>query len=187
MSEMENPLSAGAKENRLPDFAAIEPAHVMPAIEQLLAEYREGVKRQLALETVHGWDLVEAETRWADTLAKAWSPVSHLNSVVDNADLRKVFNAGLERLTEQANWRQQHEGLFEAYRALKDSPDFERWSAVQRRIVELELRDFHLAGVDLPPQQKAEYREITLRLSQLRSKFSENVLDATRAWTRRFV
>jgi oligopeptidase A len=186
MSVMENPLTRGAKQNRLPDFTAIDPAHVMPAIEQLLAEYREGVERQLETAPEQGWELVEAETCWADTLARAWSPVSHLNSVVDNEALREAYNAGLERLTEQANWRQQHEGLFAVYRALKDAPDFELRPPVQQRIVELELRDFHLAGVDLPPEKKSEYREITLRLSKLCSKFSENLLDATRAWTRHF-
>jgi oligopeptidase A len=186
MALMDNPLNRAAKQNRLPEFTAIDPVHVMPAIEHLLGEYREGVTRQLELTPDPGWELVEAETRWADSLARAWSPVSHLNSVLDNEALRAAYNAGLERLTEQANWRQQHEGLFAAYRALKESPGFDQRPPVQRRIVELELRDFHLAGVDLPPEQKAEYREITLRLSKLRSKFSENVLDATRAWTRHF-
>ena len=183
---MENPLARGAKENRLPDFAGIEPVHVMPALEQLLAEYQQGVAQELGSGPDQGWALVEAETAWADALARAWSPVSHLNSVVDNAELREAYNAGLERLTEHANWRQQHVGLFTAYRALKDSPEFRQHSDVQQRIVDLELRDFHLAGVDLSPEDQAEYREITLRLSKLRSKFSENLLDATRAWTRHF-
>lgn len=183
---MENPLSRGAKGNQLPEFTGIDPVHVMPAIEHLLAEYQQGVEGQLESTSEQGWALVEAETAWADALARAWSPVSHLNSVVDNAELREAYNAGLERLTEHANWRQQHYGLFEAYRALKESADFKQQSAVRQRIVELELRDFHLAGVDLSAADQAEYREITMRLSKLRSKFSENLLDATRDWTRHF-
>ena len=183
---MHNPLSRGVKENRLPDFSGIEPSHVMPAVEEMLSEYQEGVERWLASEPRPGWPLAEAEAGWADALARAWSPVSHLNSVVDNAELREAYNAGLERLTEHANWRQQHAGLFEAYKALRDSDEFKNLSAVQQRIVGLELRDFHLAGVDLSPEEQGVYRDITLRLSKLRSQFSENLLDATRAWTSHF-
>ena len=95
MALMDNPLNRAAKQNRLPEFTAIDPVHVMPAIEHLLGEYREGVTRQLELTPDPGWELVEAETRWADSLARAWSPVSHLNSVLDNEALRAAYNAGL--------------------------------------------------------------------------------------------
>jgi len=103
--------------------------------------------------------------------------------VADDPALREAYNAGLERLTEHANWRQQHAGIFAACRDLAHSPEFDELDAVQRRIVELDLRDFHLAGVDLPPERQAEYREIVLRLSKLGARFGENLLDATRAWT----
>ena len=186
LPSMTNPLRQYVEENRLPEFPAIEPAHVMPAIEKLLTRYEDGIERLLARDEVPGWGLVEAETAWADALARAWSPVSHLNSVADNDELRKAYNAGLERLTEHGNWRQQHAGIFRAYRGLKDAPGFQGMAPVQRRIVELELRDFHLAGVDLPPDEQSEYRDIMLRLSKLRSKFSENLLDATQAWTKCF-
>lgn len=186
LPSMTNPLRQYVEENRLPGFSVIEPGHVMPAIEELLKRYEDGIEHCLAMDEVPGWGLVEAETAWADALSRAWSPVSHLNSVADNEQLRKAYNEGLERLTEHGNWRQQHSGIFRAYRDLKDSPAFGSMSPVQRRIVELELRDFHLAGVDLPPEEQSEYRDITMRLSRLRSKFSENLLDATQAWTRHF-
>ena len=183
---MLNPLLRDVENECLPDFPAIRPDHVMPAIGALLDAYREGLEQKLASGETTGWDLVIAETGWADALARAWSPVSHLNSVADNEELRECYNAGLERLTEHGSWRQQHTGLYRAFLRLKESPGFDGIPAVQRRIVELELRDFHLAGVDLPPDARAEYREIVLQLSKLRAKFSENLLDATRAWTRHF-
>lgn len=183
---MPNPLLQAPAENRLPDFNVIEPGHVMPAIEGLLARYQEGVENWLVSDAKPDWKLLQAEIEWADDLARAWAPVSHLNSVADNMELRDAYNAGLERLTEHGNWRQQHAGIFKAYRDLKDSSAFKSLSPVQRRIVELELRDFHLAGVDLLPEEQSEYRDIMIRLSRLRSKFSENLLDATQAWTRHF-
>ena len=130
--------------------------------------------------------MIESELDWADGLDRAWSPVSHLKSVTDNEALREAYNKGLERLTEHENWRQQHPGIFRAYQALRDSSHFKELSAVQQRIIELELRDFFLAGIALGEKEQAQYRKIVLRMSQLGSRFSENLLDATRAWSKEF-
>jgi len=183
---MRNPLRQTSQAHRLPDFPAIRPGHVMPALEDLLETYRSGVHRQLESGSRPGWSIVEAELDWADGLSRAWSPVSHLNSVADSEDLREAYNAGLERLTEHENWRQQHKGIFHAYQALHESPEFASLVPVQQRIVELELRDFFLAGVALPEEEQAVYRQLVLRLSKLGAKFGENLLDATRAWTRHY-
>ena len=183
---MQNPLCQDDRNFQLPRFKAIEPAHVEPALDRLLSEYRDGLEKWLDGNGASGWTFVEAEIEWADRLAKAWSPVSHLNSVADDENLRKAYNAGLERLTEHGNWRQQHAGIYRAYRELRESGKYEGLSATQKRIVDLELRDFHLSGVDLPEADKETYRELVMRLSKLGSKFSENLLDATRAWTRHF-
>ena len=179
---MSNPLYPSDDVAGLPGFDAIEPGHVLPVLSELLDAYHSGVENALATG-VAGWALVEAEVEWADRVARAWSPVAHLNSVADDGDLREAYNAGLERLTAHASWRQQHPGIFAAYAALRQSADFDGLDPARQRIVELELRDFHLAGVDLPAAQQAEYRDIVMRLSKLGSKFSENLLDATRAWT----
>ena len=158
----------------------------MPALEGLLETYRSGVEKWLESGSRPDWSMVEAELAWADDLSRAWSPVSHLNSVADNEDLREAYNAGLECLTEHENWRQQHADIFRAYQALHDSPEFTALSPVQQRIVQLELRDFHLSGVALPADKQAEYRRLVLRMSKLGAKFGENLIDATRAWTRHF-
>ncbi len=158
----------------------------MPALEELLRVYRQEVEKWLEDGGSPSWSMVEAEIGWADDLARAWSPVSHLNSVADNEELRTAYNAGLERLTEHENWRQQNTGIFRAYRQLKESAAYSDLTPVQQRIVDLELRDFHLAGVDLSEKEKAVYRDLVMRLSKLGSKFSENLLDATRVWTKHF-
>ena len=180
---MHNPLSDDDRVGQLPDFQAIEPSHVTPALDDLLSRYHQGVSDWLEAGREPGWAMVEAEVEWADQLSSAWSPVSHLNSVADNEALRKAYNAGLEKLTEHSSWRQQHAGIYSAYRALRDSDAWAELNAQQKRIVELELRDFHLSGVDLPPAQQKTYRELVMRLSKLGTRFSENLLDATRAWT----
>jgi oligopeptidase A len=187
VEQMRNPLCDTGRASRLPDFAAIRPEHVIPALEQLLEAYRQGVEEQIAACSEPDWSIVEKEVDWADALARAWSPVSHLKCVADNAALRKVYNEGLELLTRHENWRQHHKGIYRAYRALRDSAGFASLSKPQRRIVEMELRDFHLEGVDLSDEDQSSYRELVMRLSTLGSRFGENLLDATHAWTRHLV
>jgi oligopeptidase A len=180
---MSNPLLAGDRPHHLPDFPAIRPEHVLPALDALISAYQQGMEARLDADPVPDWSLVETEIEWSDALARAWSPVSHLKGVADSPELREVYTEGLQRLTQHEHWRQHHRGVYRAYRALAESPDCARFDAAQRRIVELELRDFHLEGVDLPEQDQQTYRELTLRLSELANRFSENLLDATHAWT----
>jgi oligopeptidase A len=185
-SAMQNPLRHPLPPFRLPDFPSIGPQHVMPALDELLTEYHRGVEQWLESGGRADWSMVESEVAFADRLSRAWSPVSHLNSVADSEKLRKVYNEGLERLTEHENWRQQHPGIFGAYRRLKESSAFADLTPVQQRIIDLELRDFHLAGVGLGEKEQETYRDLVMRLSKLGSRFSENLIDATQAWTLHF-
>jgi oligopeptidase A len=183
---MRNPLRHSKQAFGLPEFQSFVPDHVVPALNQLLQDYEKGVEELLAAGATTGWSLVEAETAWADQLSAAWAPVSHLNSVADNQQLRVAFNAGLERLTEHENWRQQHAGIFRAYQDLNASTEYLSLSPEQRRIVDLELRDFILGGADLPPDQQEVYRDLAMRMSKLGARFAENLQDATQAWARHF-
>lgn len=167
----------------LPDFPAIRAERVLPGLEVLVANYRTFVEQHLATESPPQWSFVEAEIELSDAIDRAWSPISHLNAVADESQLRDVYNAGLALLTEHQSWRQQHRGIFELYRALRQAAGFQNLSASQQRLIELEIRDFHLAGVDLDENARADYRDIVLRMSKLGSLFQENVLDATHAWT----
>ena len=154
----------------------------MPALEALLQQYRDGVEHWIASCEKPDWSIVEAEVEWSDALANAWSPVAHLKSVADSEELREAYNEGLVKLTEHENWRQHHKGIYRAYRALRESPAFAELDPVQRRIVEMELRDFHLEGVDLDEADRQTYHELVMRLSRLGSEFADNLLDATHAW-----
>ena len=170
-----NPL---LETSELPPFSAIKPDHVEPAITAILAENRAQIG---AIEQLNNpdWDsLVTALDELNDRLNQAWSPVSHMNSVVNSDALRDAYNACLPLLSDYSTELGQSRALFEAYQALADTD----LDAVQTKVVEDALRDFRLAGVALPPAQQQQYGELKKRLSELGSKFSENVLDATNAW-----
>ncbi|WP_136247039.1 oligopeptidase A [Halomonas borealis] len=169
----------------LPPFAEIKPEHVVPAIETLLAENREAIEALVARaerETPRWETLAAPLEALNDRLSRAWSPVSHLNGTMNNAALRQAFETSLGQLSEYSTWLGQHEGLFRAWQALKDGPAWAELDEGQRRTVDNTLRDFRLAGVDLPTEQKRRYGEIQARLSSLTNTFSNQLLDATQAW-----
>lgn len=167
----------------LPDFTALDPDVILALLRELLDEYRSGMEQRLAGAYAADWSLVQAETEWAEGISRVWSPLSHLHVVADSEALRVAYNQGLEWLTEHSNWRQQHPGIFRAYDELRHADGFDRLHPEQQRIVTLEIRDFHLAGVDLEPDMQADYRAIVTAMSRLGTRFQENLADATRAWT----
>ncbi|MED5611150.1 oligopeptidase A [Pseudomonas sp. JH-2] len=170
----------------LPPFSAIRPEHVKPAIEQILADNRAAIARILAEQGANpSWDgLVLAMDELHARLGAAWSPVSHLNAVCNSAELREAYEGCLPMLS--AYWTElgQNRELFKAYEALAGSPAAASFDLAQKTILEHALRDFRLSGIDLPAEQQKRYAEIQARLSELGSRFSNQLLDATQAWTK---
>lgn len=176
---MTNPLLAA---HELPRFSEIQPEHIQPAIEQLLQQSRETVE-QLVKQPQLSWDnFIVPLNEIGDRLHRAWSPVSHLNSVKNSPQLREAYQACLPLLSEYSTWIGQHEGLYNAYAQLKDSAEFANYSVAQKTAIDHALRDFKLSGISLPPEKQQRYGEIVSRLSELSSQFSNNVLDATMGW-----
>jgi oligopeptidase A len=177
-----NPL---LESHELPPFADIRAEHVVPAVETLLDESREAIDRlaQQAANTPPTWQSFAAPLEAVnDRLSQAWSPISHLNGTMNTPELREAYQACLEKLSAFSTWMGQHEGLFKGWQALKQGDAWAQLTPAQQRAVENALRDFRLAGVDLPADKKARYGEIQARLSTLSNQFSNNVLDSTQAW-----
>ncbi len=167
----------------LPPFAAIRPEHVEPAIDQILAEHRARLEALLDSGGPFTWDnLIGPIEDMDDRLNRAWSPVSHLNAVMNNEALRAAYNACLPRLSEYYTGRGQNERLYQAYQAIAEGPDYDRLNPAQKTVIDHALRDFRLSGIALAPEHKARFKAIMQSLSQLQSKFQDNVLDATQAW-----
>jgi oligopeptidase A len=164
----------------LPRFAEIKPEHVAPAIDQLLAENRALIARLLNDSASPTWQNFVAPMEDAnERLSRAWGPVGHLNAVMNSPELREVYNATLPRITQYYAEMGQNFALFVKFKALRNSAEFAGLSVARKKIIENELRDFRLGGAELPDAQKARYLEIQERLSELSSRFSDNLLDAT--------
>jgi oligopeptidase A len=168
----------------LPPFSQIRPEHVLPAVEQLVAEGRARIEQVLAEGNFDYDHLVQALDQEDDRLGKAFGPAGHLNAVAQNETLRNAYNSCLPLLSEYGTEVGQNTALCAAYQALRDSDQWTTLSEAQQKDIDNTLRDFRLSGVDLPEEKKTQYMENSKRLSELTSKFSDNALDATQAWSK---
>ncbi|CAD7504659.1 oligopeptidase A [Aeromonas hydrophila] len=179
---MNNPLLTM---DSLPPFSQIQPDQVQPAVTQAIADCKQKISDVLGQRDPHTWDsLIAPLEEVNDRLARIWSPVSHLNSVLNSEALRAAHDACLPLLSEFQTYVGQHEGLYQAYRELAESDDFPLLSGAQRKEIQNTLRDFRLSGIGLPAEAQQRYGEIQARLSELASRFSNNVLDATQGWNK---
>ncbi|MCQ9120409.1 oligopeptidase A [Rodentibacter pneumotropicus] len=166
----------------LPPFSQINPEHIQPAVEKLIQDFRDTIEQVLNQPHFTWENFILPLTEVSDRLNRAWSPISHLNSVKNSPELREAYQACLPLLSEYSTWVGQHKGLYNAYLALKNSPEFSDYSVAQKKAIENSLRDFDLSGIALPEEKQKRYGEISARLSELSSQFSNNVLDATMGW-----
>ena len=178
---MSNPL---LEQDGLPPFSAIQPEHVVPAVTRVLEENRARVAE--ILDSAPDEDAfaagVLALEELSDRLHHVWSPVSHLHGVANTPELREAYNECLPLLARYETEMAQDERLYQLYHRASDKLANGR-DAGASRLLELALRDFHLAGVDLPAEQKQRFKEVIEALSQLQAKFEQNLLDAMTAWS----
>ncbi|WP_241607336.1 oligopeptidase A [Rosenbergiella epipactidis] len=169
----------------LPPFSAIKPEHVVPAVTAALDECRATVERVVAQPGPFTWqNLCQPLAEADDHLGRIFSPVSHLNSVKNSPELREAYEGVLPLLSEYGTWVGQHAGLYQAYRSLKESPEFAALSLAEQKAVDNALRDFELSGIGLPSDKQKRYGEISARLSEIGAAYSNNVLDATMGWSK---
>jgi oligopeptidase A len=181
MAIMTNPLLLN---NDLPAFSQIKPEHIKPAVEQLIEQCKSVISDVLDKNDHYTWEnLVMPIDDIDDKLSKLWSPVSHMNSVVSSEEHRKAYESCLPLLSEYGTFVGQHQGLFDAYSSLKNSEQFEHLNTAQQKVITNALRDFTLSGIALNDEDKQRYGEIVTKLSELSSTFSNNVLDATQAFS----
>ena len=178
---MINPL---LETHELPPFQAIKAEHIDPAIDQLIDDNRKALAAQLASLEKVSWDsLIEPIDGRNERLNQAWSPVGHLNGVLNSDALREAYNNCVGKLAQWETEVGQNQALFQAYQTLSKSDEFASLSQAQRHSISLALQSFHLSGVSLPEDKKQQFSTLTQRLADLSSKFGNNVMDAIQAWT----
>lgn len=177
---MNNPL---LEPFELPPFSLIKPEHIEPAITTLIGRNLNAINELTQNQKNPTWEsLVSPIEDLDDALNKAWSPISHLNSVANSKELREAYHLCLPKLSDYGTTVGQNKQLYEAYVALKASPTFATLEKAQQKTITNALRDFELSGVALPQAKKEEFAKLSKTLSEIQSHFQDNVMDATDHW-----
>ena len=176
-----NPLLAPISD--LIDYASIKPEHIAPAIEQLLAQTRQGIEALISDNAQPDWDnFIEPMEALSSRLWRAWSVAGHLNAVINTTALREAYNGMLPVITEFSTWIGLNQDLFARYLAVSNSAEFASYTPTRKRIIELALRDFRLSGVELEGEKRQRYAQLNEDIALTSQKFSENALDAMDNW-----
>jgi len=167
----------------LPEFSTIELMKVEEALDALLDDNRCKIATLTSnIESATWASFALPMEQLSDDLAQFWSPISHLNMVQNTPELRDVYNACLPKISQYNTELGQNKDLYQAYKVLSKSG--ESFSQAQQEALRQSIRSFELSGVALEGDMKQRYSDIVSCLSELGSKFSENVLDATHAWNK---
>ncbi|MBF1991243.1 M3 family metallopeptidase [Fischerella thermalis] len=177
---IDNPLLQGAG---LPDFVNIKPEHVVPAFNQLLAELEQELTK-LEAEVQPSWSgLVEPLEKITERLNWSWGVVNHLMGVKNSPQLREAFETVQPQVVQFSNKLSQSQPIYNAFKALGASEAWDSFDSAQRRIVAAAIRDAELSGVGLQGEARDRFNAIQMELAELSTKFSNNVLDATKAFS----
>src|SRR5690606_35843912 len=175
---MSNPL---LDTSSLPRFAEVRPEHALPAVRELIAAHKRKLAALLELENPTFETMVAPLEDMAHELGRVWSPVGHLQAVLDDPAWREAYNDCLPLLTEHGTEMSQNKAVQQAFeRIYANIPDDA--PQARRTLVEHALRDFRLAGVALPDDKKAEFRHIMQELAAVQAQFDQNLQDATDSW-----
>lgn len=175
----QNPLLIG---KGLPPFQDIKPEHVVPGMTQILEEL-EQTFTDLESNLTPTWEgLVEPLTEIEERITWSWGVVGHLMSVKNSQELREAYEQVQPQIVQFSNKVSQSKPVYEGFKALRESDQWDTLEPAQQRIVEAALRDAELSGVALEGEKKERFNAIQLKSAELSTKFSNNVLDATKAF-----
>lgn len=178
---MKNPLLEMGR--NLPDYAAVRPEHIEPAITELLSKAQSSLHHAVSSNTPISWaTLVTPLENSTEALGRAWGVISHLNSVADNPELRAAHAKMLPTITAFWSSFAQNLDLFKRYKLLADSAEFKTLNPAQQKVIANAIRDFQLGGAELPDEIKPRFAKIQENLAQSTKSVSDNVLDATDAF-----
>jgi len=177
---MTNPL---LKDTALPAFSNIHVDYVEAALDDVLQQARQTVDEILSHNDQPSWQSLVLPMEALDAaIDKVWSPVSHLNSVMNSDELRVAYNACLPKLSQFGTELGQNEDLYNAYKKLANSAGYADLDVAQKKVIDNAVRDFRLSGVELSQQDRERFKAISQSLTELTAKFEENLLDATHDW-----
>ena len=165
-----------------PRYHEIATADIKPAMQTAMEEARRAIAEIKQQPQATWLNTVERLTDITERVGRIWGVVSHLNSVVDTPELRAEYNALMPEVTVFFTEIGQDIELYERFKAIKASPEFDKLDDARRTKLQHDLRDFVLSGAELPPAEQEKFAQLQTEGAQLAARFSQNVLDATDAF-----
>ena len=144
-------------------------------LEKLLNRHKEEINK-LSKDGKDYSDTIKVLDDLSEELDTTFTPLSHINSVLNSKETQEAYEKSLPLISKFYSFISQHEELYKKIKSLKPKNDLEK------RVLDLEIRDFELSGINLPKEKQKELEEINLELSQLSNQFSQNLLDATNSF-----
>ncbi len=170
-------------QQQLPEFTKIKNNEIESTITAIIKENTKKLNGLLISEKIHDWPVFIAELEAMDNLlSRAWSPVSHLNSVMNSEELRQIHDNCLTKLSAYSTDMSQNQALFEAYTGIQSAKEFNGLDKANKKVIENAIQKFNLSGVALSNEKKEQFKQMKSKLSNLHSKFEQNVMDATQAF-----
>ena len=177
MIKMNNPI---LEQITIPLFDKIKSHHLVPAIQKIIIDNETTIKNIENLQDSEiSYEFVKELSKIDYRLSNAWSQIGHLNSVCNSEEFRVEYNKCKDLITDYYSNISQNVKVFNLYVKLKESSLFAELTSIQQKVIDNEIRDFKLGGVNLALEEQAKYKKIQSKLSKLASKFEENVLDET--------
>ena len=167
----------------LPDFAKIQARHFKPAIIVVLKKNRQTIKKLLSQKKYSWHNFVAPLDAINEQLMFVWSTINHLNAVMGLPEIRKAYTTCLPLVTNYMTELAQNTEIYQAFNSIAQSSEYKNFNSTQKTIIQKKLRDFRLAGVNLPPAKKKLFMRQTQQLAKLGNKFNSNVIDATQKWS----
>ncbi len=185
---MNNPLFEIESLNSLPAFSKIKPSHIKKALTQVITENNQAINELCQIcsssqgSAANSKMVITAMEELDNRLSRIWSPVSHLNAVMNSDELRAVYTDCLAVLSDYHTEMGQHKELYQLIKNIAKTDDGSDPS--MSMVLSNLLKNFELTGISLSESKQAKFKELSRKLSELSSRFSDNVLDATNAWTK---
>ena len=174
---MNNPI---LEQITIPLFDKIKSHHLVPAIQKIIIDNETTIKNiENIQDSEISYEFVKELSKIDYRLSNAWSQIGHLNSVCNSEEFRVEYNKCKDLITDYYSNISQNVKVFNLYVKLKESSLFAELTSIQQKVIDNEIRDFKLGGVNLALEEQAKYKKIQSKLSKLASKFEENVLDET--------
>ena len=169
---------------KMPQFTSINTAHIHDDLAALLKSNSDAIDQLLTQHEFTWANLMAPIEELDDKLSKFWSPIGHLNGVLNTDDLRDAYESCLPLLSDYGTKLAHNKKYYNAIQSIADSAEYKNLDDAQKKIITNSLRDFKLSGVSLPDDQKKRFADISKTLSELQNTFENHILDATKAWTK---